>query len=192
MISTASSQIASSLNATSTSSKRLSGLVSGLDTDTIVKQLTMGTQNKIDKQGQTKQIALWRQQSYREVTKALQEFQTKYFSSSTSSSSILSASFFNSTSIKNSSPFLNVSGSATAAKNMVVTGISQLAQQAGFSSSIKCQMKRFPVLSAPPGRRAMLRETKLPLIMTTKTMKLILTVTFLLTKVTTSAKLQPP
>ena len=137
MISTASSQIASSLNATSTSSKRLSGLVSGLDTDTIVKQLTMGTQNKIDKQGQTKQIALWRQQSYREVTKALQEFQTKYFSSSTSSSSILSASFFNSTSIKNSSPFLNVSGSATAAKNMVVTGISQLAQQAGFSSKYK-------------------------------------------------------
>ncbi|WP_312693454.1 flagellar filament capping protein FliD, partial [Caproiciproducens sp.] len=137
MISTASSQIASSLNATSTSSKRLSGLVSGLDTDTIVKQLTMGTQNKIDKQGQTKQIALWRQQSYREVTKALQEFQTKYFSSSTSSSSILSASFFNSTSIKNTSAFLNVSGSATAAKNMVVTGISQLAQQAGFSSKYK-------------------------------------------------------
>ena len=137
MISTASSQLASSLNATSTSSKRLSGLVSGLDTDTIVKQLTMGTQNKIDKQGQTKQIALWRQQSYREVTKALQEFQTKYFSSSTSSSSILSASFFNSTSIKNSSPYLNVSGSATAAKNMVVTGISQLAQQAGFSSKYK-------------------------------------------------------
>nr|WP_319488385.1 flagellar filament capping protein FliD [uncultured Caproiciproducens sp.] len=137
MISTTSSSIASSLNATSTSSKRLSGLVSGLDTDTLVKQLTMGTQNKIDKQSQNKQIALWRQQSYREVTTALQEFQTKYFSSSTSSSSILNASFFNSTSIKNTSSFLNVSGSASTAKNMVVTGISQLAKQAGFSSKYR-------------------------------------------------------
>ncbi|MGX8702363.1 flagellar filament capping protein FliD [Caproiciproducens sp.] len=137
MISTASSSLASSLNATSTSSKRLSGLVSGLDTDTLVKQLTSGTQSKIDKQGQLKQIALWRQQSYREVTTALQEFQSKYFSSATSSSSILNAAFFNSTSIKNTSSFLNVSGSASAAKNMVVTGITQLAQQAGFSSKYK-------------------------------------------------------
>ncbi|WP_444659922.1 flagellar filament capping protein FliD [Caproiciproducens sp. R2] len=137
MISTASSSLASSLNATATSSKRLSGLVSGLDTDTLVKQLTSGTQSKIDKQGQLKQIALWRQQSYREVTKALQEFQSKYFSSATSSSSILNAAFFNSTSIKNTSSFLNVSGSASAAKNMVVTGITQLAQQAGFASKHK-------------------------------------------------------
>ncbi|MDF1494266.1 flagellar filament capping protein FliD [Caproiciproducens sp. CPB-2] len=137
MISTASSSLASSLNATSTSSKRLSGLVSGLDTDTLVKQLTAGTQSKIDKQGQLKQIALWRQQSYREVTTALQEFQSKYFSSTTSSSSILNAAFFNSTSIKNTSSFLNVSGSASAAKNMVVTGIAQLAQQAGFASKHK-------------------------------------------------------
>ncbi|MGX8701118.1 flagellar filament capping protein FliD [Caproiciproducens sp.] len=137
MISTASSSLASSLNATATSSKRMSGLVSGLDTDTLVKQLTSGTQSKIDKQGQLKQIALWRQQSYREVTTALQEFQSKYFSSATSSSSILNSAFFNSTSIKNTSSFLNVSGSASTAKNMVVTGITQLAQQAGFASKHK-------------------------------------------------------
>lgn len=125
----------SSINATSTSSKRLSGLVSGLDTDTLVQQLTSGTQSKIDKQQQNKQIATWRQQSYREVIKALSEFKSKYFSSSTSSGSISSSSFFNSTSINNTSSFLNVSGSSTAAKNMVITQISQLARQASLTSS---------------------------------------------------------
>ncbi len=121
--------------ATATSSKRLSGLVSGLDTDTLVQQMSAGTQSKIDKQMQNKQIALWRQQSYREVTKALTEFQTKYFSSSSSSSSILSTAFFNSTSINNTSSYVNVSGSSSVAKNMVISGISSLAKQAGFSST---------------------------------------------------------
>lgn len=134
---TNSTTAAASVAATASSSKRLSGLVSGLDTDSIVQQLTSGTQSKIDKQTQNKQIALWQQQSYREVIKALTEFQTKYLSSATSSSSILNAAFFNSTSINNTSTYLNVSGSATAAKNMQITSISQLAQQANFSSSHK-------------------------------------------------------
>lgn len=93
MTTTKTSGSTSSINATATSSKRMSGLVSGLDTDTLVKQLTSGTQSKINKQMQNKQIALWRQQSYREVTKALTEFKSKYFSSSNSSNSILSSDF---------------------------------------------------------------------------------------------------
>ena len=132
-----SSSSSSSLYATATSSKRMSGLVSGLDTDELVKQLTMGTQNKIDKQSQNKQIAAWQQNGYREIIAAVAEFNSKYFSSSTSSSSILSSSFFNSTSIVNGSSFLNISGSTSAAKNMVITGITQLASQASFSSAHK-------------------------------------------------------
>lgn len=125
-----------STSATTTSSnKRLSGLVSGLDTDSLVKQLSAGTQNKIDKQAQSKQIAQWQQSSYREVIKALTEFQTKYFSTTTSGSSILNPGFFTSTAIKNSSPFLNVTGNANAAKNMAISGISQLAIQAALTSS---------------------------------------------------------
>jgi len=135
MRATNSTSSASSINATSTSSKRMSGLISGLDTDTLVKQLTSGTQSKIDKQMQSKQIALWKQQSYRQVTTALSDFKAKYFSSSTSSANISSANFFNSTSINNTSSFLNISGNASVAKNMVVTSISQLAQQASFVSN---------------------------------------------------------
>lgn len=129
-----SSSTSSTAYTTASSSKRLSGLVSGLDTDTLVQQLTIGMQNKIDKQMQNKQIAQWRQSSYREVSKALTEFKTKYFSSTTSSSSILSSNYFTSSQINNTSSYLNVSGSASAAKNMVVNGIQQLAVQASYTS----------------------------------------------------------
>ena len=134
MTTTKTSSTTSSINATSTSSKRLSGLVSGLDTDTLVQQLTSGTQSKIDKQQQNKQIAVWQQQSYREVISALSEFESKYLSSSTSDN-ILSSDFFTTTSIGNTSSCLNVSGSSDAAKNMVITQISSLARQASLYTS---------------------------------------------------------
>jgi flagellar hook-associated protein 2 len=137
MTATSSTSSTSSINATSSSSKRLSGLMSGLDTDTLVKELTAGTQAKIDKTMQDKQLAAWKQTSYRDVTSALQELQQKYFSSTTSSNSILSSSYFNTSSITNTSSFLNVSGNSTNAKNMMITGITQLARQASFSSSHK-------------------------------------------------------
>lgn len=120
---------------TTSSANRLSGLVSGLDTDTLVQQLTSGTQSKIDKAGQKKQKAAWRQDAYRSITSALQEFQTKYLSTNASSTSILSADYFNVSTINNTSAALSISGNADAAKNMVITKISQLAKQATFTSA---------------------------------------------------------
>ena len=46
-LSTNSSTSSSSLYATASSSKRMSGLMSGLDTDELVKQLTSGIQKKL-------------------------------------------------------------------------------------------------------------------------------------------------
>lgn len=122
---------------TASASKRMSGLMSGLDTDEIVKQMTIGLQNKIDSQLQKKQVASWQQDAYRTITKAITEFQSKYFNSTTSSNSILSANFFSSTSIANTSPYLNISGSASAASKMQLKGITQLAKQASFASTQK-------------------------------------------------------
>lgn len=124
------SSSSSSVGTTSSSWRRMSGLVSGLDTDTLVQKLTSGIQSKIDKQKQNKQVAQWQQQSYREVTKGLSEFKTKYFSTFSSSSSILNSAFFSASSIQNNSPYLNISGPVATAKNMVISGISSLAKQA--------------------------------------------------------------
>ncbi|WP_283607809.1 flagellar filament capping protein FliD [Faecalispora anaeroviscerum] len=137
-LSTNSSTSSSSLYATASSSKRMSGLMSGLDTDELVKQLTSGTQTKIDTANQKKQTATWQQEAYQAVIKSISEFQSKYFSSSSSSSSILNANFFNSTSIKNNfSSYVGVSGSSSVAKSMQIKSISQLAKQASFVASNK-------------------------------------------------------
>ena len=137
----------SALNLTASSSRRLSGLMSGLDTDALVKQLSMGTQKKIDKLMQNKQLAAWRQTSYREVTSALQEFQDKYFSTSSSSSNLSMRAFFQSSTINNTSSALNISGNSTNASNMVITQIKQLAVQASFSSSYKVSNQTVTSLS---------------------------------------------
>jgi|GEM_PF-1050475 flagellar hook-associated protein 2 len=132
-----SSTSSSTSQVTLSSSNRLSGLMSGLDTDAIVKQLSAGTQNKIDKLVQAKQLSSWKQTSYREVTSALQEFQTKYLKSSTSSSNISNLDFFNTSTINNTSSYVKVSGNSTNAAKMKITEISQLAVQANFASSHK-------------------------------------------------------
>lgn len=136
-LSTNSSTSSSSLYATASSSKRVTGLMSGLDTDELVKQLTMRTQSKINTANQKKQIALWQQEAYQSVSKSIAEFKSKYFSSSSSSSSILNANFFNSNNIVNNSPYVTINGQASVAQNMQIKSISQLAKQASFIASNK-------------------------------------------------------
>lgn len=58
---------------------RLSGLASGLDTDTLVKQIMAREQAKLDKIKQKQQIDLWKTDAYREVTSSLQSFYNEYF-----------------------------------------------------------------------------------------------------------------
>lgn len=72
----------------STSTNRITGLASGLDTDTIVEGLTEATQAKIDKAKQQMQILEWKQESYRDVLTDLFDFNEKYFGTSSSSISI--------------------------------------------------------------------------------------------------------
>lgn len=50
----------------------VSGLASGMDTESIVKSLLMGTQTKIDKQSGLKQQLEWKQDIYRDlITKSI-------------------------------------------------------------------------------------------------------------------------
>ena len=46
--------------------KGMGGLLSGLDTDELVNQMTAGTRNKINRQYQAKQKLLYRQEAYRQ------------------------------------------------------------------------------------------------------------------------------
>lgn len=71
-----------------TSTNRITGMASGLDTDTIVEGLTKATQAKIDKAKQQLDILEWKQEIYRDVLTDLFDFNKKYFGTGSSSINI--------------------------------------------------------------------------------------------------------
>ncbi len=75
----------SSISTITSSTSRITGLASGLDTDELVKDLTATTRSKIEKVEQQKQILEWKQEDYRSTLEKLVEFNDTYFGSSSSS-----------------------------------------------------------------------------------------------------------
>lgn len=57
---------------------RYAGLISGLDTEQLVKAMTMNTKNRINSQKQKLQTLQWKQESYRSIISKISEFRDKY------------------------------------------------------------------------------------------------------------------
>lgn len=113
------------------------GLASGLDRDTLIEQLTSGTQAKIDKANQQKTKLEWEQEAIREITKKIYDFTQKY-ASYTSSTNLLSSSFFGRSDIAvngDNGKFISVSGSAQASDLLTIMGVKQLAQKAMLTTN---------------------------------------------------------
>jgi flagellar hook-associated protein 2 len=122
----------------SSTGKGVGGLLSGLDTDELVNQMTAATRNKINRQYQAKQKLLYRQEAYREISTKLLSFSNKYFSySSGSKTNILSPNFFKAYTYKSSSNYVNVTGNADNIKNFEINEIKSVATAASFTSSKK-------------------------------------------------------
>ena len=131
-----SSSSSSSASLQTSSLFRMNGtdLISGLDTDSIIKKLVSGTQTKIDNQMKREQTAEWKRDAYRDIISQLQTFSKTYFSYSNNNTNLLSSSFFDMTSLVSSSSLVKASGSASNAQNMVIQNISSLASKASYSS----------------------------------------------------------
>ena len=71
----------------------VSGLASGMDTESMIENMVMGIKNKIDTQKQNQQILLWQQQAFRSISDQLVQISSKY-TSYTSSTNLMSAAFF--------------------------------------------------------------------------------------------------
>jgi len=120
----------------SNSNKRVSGMASGLDTDTLVEQMSAGTKNKLNRAYQAKQKLLYKQEAYREISKKLVSFSDKYLSfASGKNTNILSDKFFESYTIKPSSNYVSVSGNNENIKNFKITDVSEIATSATFNST---------------------------------------------------------
>lgn len=137
------SSLSTSLYGTSTN-KGVGGLLSGLDTDDLVKQMTAATRNKINRQYQSKQKLLYRQEAYREISKKLLTFSDKYFSySSGSKTNILSSRFFESNTYKSSSSYVNVTGNANEISNFKINSISSVAKAASHTTTYTTTSQSF-------------------------------------------------
>ena len=123
----------------SMSGKRVTGLVSGMDTDELVKNMTATTRSKIAKQQQLKQKASWKMDAYRSISSKLIAFQNK-FTSYTSSTNLRSASFYSKsqiTSVGNSdySKYVKASGNGEKLGTATIAGVKQLASRTSYIST---------------------------------------------------------
>ncbi|MCC3862831.1 flagellar filament capping protein FliD [Terrisporobacter petrolearius] len=119
----------------SVSGIRLPGLATGMDTETMVKEMLTGEQNKIDKAKQKEQTLKWQQEIYREVINDVKGFNDKYFSF-TSKDSILISSAWNTLNINSSnSNVITATGSAGANTVNYKFEVSKLATSGKASST---------------------------------------------------------
>ena len=112
-------------------STRLTGMASGLDTESIIEKMLTMSKAKIDAVEQKKQLLVWKQEFYQEVATSLQNFQNKYFSTTTSFSDSLSK-----LSATSSSNLVSATSSANAkAGKIYIDDIISLASAAKLTSS---------------------------------------------------------
>lgn len=116
------------------SSNGMSGLASGLDTDSMVDAMLSGTQAKIDKQQGIRQQTLWKQEIYRDIIKTINNFHNKYFSTS-NGTNFLSSSFFNLMNAASKSNAFKVTATSNAAAGKVKLKVDQLATSTKLTSS---------------------------------------------------------
>lgn len=115
------------------SNLRISGMVSNMDTDQMVKDLMRAERVKVDTVKQSRQWVQWQQDAFREITRKTQEFQSKFFDVLNPSNNMKSASFFSKFTydikaggVDNTALSVTASADATSL-NVTVDAIKQLA-----------------------------------------------------------------
>lgn len=126
----------SSVNSSYSSSSRITGFYSELDTDALVESLTSNQQTKIDKQGQNKTTYEWQNEALNGVIDTIEEFSNTYCSVLGTSSMMKSSAYstFNITS-SNTSNAATLSASSSDSVGNISIKILQLAENANVSSS---------------------------------------------------------
>ena len=123
------------------SNNGFSGMISGMDTDSLVEKLLSGTQSKIDKQKALKTQTEWKIENYRDVITQINGFSSKYFNTAYGASAknnLASSAFFNAmtSKVSGSNAVKIVSSAAGASTEDMNIIVKQLASKAKLSSSV--------------------------------------------------------
>jgi flagellar hook-associated protein 2 len=111
----------------------ISGLASGLDTEGMIENLVKGYQTKINTLNQKVTKTEWKQDAYRSIIQKMVGFSSKY-TSYTSSTNLMSASFFNNA-VKVAAQGLyadKVTASGKTSSDIVLNSVKQLAAAAQY------------------------------------------------------------
>lgn len=134
--------MASVNSATSTGStssffnNKITGLASGMDTETMIENMTASTRSKIAKQQQKKQLLNWKTETMRSISDLLVSFKNKYTSFTSPATNLLSSSFFSRnqiTTIGTNSKYVKATGTSNSADSLSILGVKQLASSASMN-----------------------------------------------------------
>lgn len=117
---------------------RLSGLATGLDTETMVEDLMKAEEAKVFKIEQEKQRAEWKQEAYRDVIDDINEFIDSHYNITDNTKNILSTSSYKSVETSSGSVSMIANGDATNG-SFTINEITQLATAATVSSATEAK-----------------------------------------------------
>lgn len=112
---------------------KISGLANGLDTETMIENMTAATRAKIAAQKQDKQILQWEMDALRSISDMLIKFNTTYTSFSNPATNFTSDSFFGKTLITalgTNSKYITATGTSNLADSLSILGVKQMAKNA--------------------------------------------------------------
>lgn len=117
------------------------GLVSGIDRDALIEQLTAATQKKITKAEKNTQMLEWKQEALQNISDKLIDIQDEYLSYS-SAKSVKNASFYESNVVstegaETATKYVKASGASEMTKYIRVKAVTQTASSASIVSGAK-------------------------------------------------------
>lgn len=123
---------------------RISGMASGIDTDSVVKSMVSKYQTKIDKANQDTQILKWKQDAYRDIIKDVKGLQD-YFDPISSKYILSSNSLNTNTASSDETSIISATAGSTAKAGTYNVKVSQLATQAKITGDSKDSLFQVPV-----------------------------------------------
>ena len=121
---------------------RISGIMSGFDTDTMIKDLMKAESAKLDKVKKDKQYATWQQEGFRDIINKIKMFQSNYFDVLKSGQNLTSATSFAkfSYSVKSggvdSDKVSIIAGADVKNKSVTINSIDQLASKDRWTGNV--------------------------------------------------------
>ena len=130
------SSTSSSTSSIYSSTSRITGMFSSMDTDSIVKSLCSPEQTKVDKKYQAKTVAQWKDDALTNIQDAVKDFSNTY-ASVLGTSSMMSSSTYLSFSVKtaDTSGAVSITADSTSSASSVSVSVSQIAKNASVTST---------------------------------------------------------